>query len=70
MENRKDFWIAIIIALLVGWIGIQHFYVRQTVWGVLGILFCWTGIPYIVAFIQILIWLFNGKEEFNKKFNK
>lgn len=70
MENRKDFWIAIIIALIGGCFGIQHFYVGQTVAGIFGILFCWTGIPTIVAYIQALVWLFDGKDEFNKKFNK
>lgn len=61
---------AVLIAILGGWCGIQHFYVKQTVLGVLGILFFWTGIPALVAFIQALVWLFEGKEEFEKKFNK
>lgn len=61
---------AILVAIIGGWFGIQHFYVRQTVLGVLGVLFFWTGIPAFVAMIQSLVWLFDGKEEFEKKFNK
>lgn len=68
--NGIKFWNAVFIAIIGGWLGIQHFYVKQTVLGVLGILFFWTGIPALVALIQCLVWLFNGKEEFEKKFNK
>lgn len=63
------FWNAIVIAIIGGWLGLQHLYVRQTVLGVLGILFFWTGIPALVAFIQALTWLFDGKDEFNKKYS-
>lgn len=69
MDYRRDFWIAVILALIVGGIGIHHFYVGQHVWGIFGILFFWTGIPTIIALIQVVIWLFNGRDEFNKNFN-
>ena len=61
---------AILVAIIGGWFGMQHFYVKQTVLGVLGVVFFWTGIPAIVAMVQSLVWLFNGKEEFEKRFNK
>ena len=71
MEMREIKFInAILIAIIGGWLGMQHFYVKQTVWGVLGVLFFWTGIPAVVAMVQALVWLFNGKEEFEKQFNK
>jgi TM2 domain-containing membrane protein YozV len=33
------------------------------------VLFWWTCIPAVVAFIEALVWLFKGEDEFNKKFN-
>lgn len=63
------FWNAIIIALLVGCFGIQHFYVKQTFWGIMGVLFFWTCIPSIVALIQIVHWVWIGQDEFNNRFN-
>lgn len=68
--KEKKFWNAVVIAILGGWFGLQHFYLRQTVLGVLGILFFWTGIPALVAFVEALVWLFDGNEEFNKKYNR
>ena len=65
---KRNFWAAIVIALFGGFIGLQHFYVKQTIWGIFGVIFCWTGIPAIVAFVQAMIWLFKGKEQFEIKF--
>lgn len=64
------FYNAILVAFIGGWLGMQHFYVRQTVLGVLGAIFCWTGIPAVVAMVQSLVWLFWGKDEFEKRYNK
>ena len=68
--RETNFYNAVLIAILGGWCGIQHFYVNQKVLGVLGILFFWTGIPALVALIQTLVWLFHGKDEFDKTYNK
>lgn len=71
MENKKiNYWCAIILAFVGGWIGLQHFYANQTVFGILAVLFWWTCIPALVAYIQMLYWLFDGKENFDKKMNK
>ena len=45
----------VILALLLGGIGIHEFYAGKTGMGILYILFCWTGIPLIVAIIQAII---------------
>lgn len=52
MENRYKF---AIIAFLLGGLGIQEFFLGNNLRGVLGILFCWTGIPAIVAIVQLII---------------
>ena len=52
MENRYKF---AIIAFLLGGLGIQEFFLGNNLRGVLGILFCWTGIPAIIAIVQLII---------------
>ena len=62
----KSFWIFIVLALVGGGIGLQEFYRGKIALGVVAVLFCWTGIPALVAFIEAVVWLFRGEEEFNK----
>ena len=52
MEKRFQF---AIIAFLLGGLGIQEFFLGNDFRGVLGILFCWTGIPAIGAIVQLII---------------
>ncbi|GMO19521.1 MAG: hypothetical protein Pg6A_06230 [Termitinemataceae bacterium] len=41
-----------IIAILLGGLGIQHFYIGKIGLGILSILFCWTAIPALIGLIQ------------------
>ena len=41
-----------LLAFLLGTFGGQEFYVGSIGWGIVCILFCWTGIPSIVGFIK------------------
>ena len=66
MKNRIT---ASIFALLLSTFGVHHFYLGKIGSGVLDILFCWTGIPQLIGFVQGIIWLTMTDEEFNKKFN-
>lgn len=65
MDNR---FIFAIIAFFLGSLGIQEFFLGNHFRGVLGILFCWTYIPAIIAIIQIVIALFcSSDKEFYMK---
>ena len=66
----KDKTTAGVLALFLGGFGIHRFYTGQTLIGVLELLFFWTLIPGIEAFISALIWLFGTQEEFDAKYNK
>lgn len=53
----------VLLAFLLGWIGVHKFYSNQVSQGVLHIIFFWTGIPYIVAIISGIITIFFKKAD-------
>lgn len=46
-----------LLALFLGGIGIHKFYAGKIGMGIVYILFCWTGIPAVIAFIEFIIGL-------------
>lgn len=60
---------AIVLAFLLGGIGVHKFYLGQSGQGVLYLLFCWTLIPAFIAFIEIFMYAFMSDAEFNGRYN-
>lgn len=60
---------AIVLALLLGSLGIHRFYLGQTGLGILYLVFCWTFIPALVAFVDFILLLVMSDETFNQKYN-
>jgi TM2 domain-containing membrane protein YozV len=60
---------AALLAFFLGGIGIHYFYLGKSTNGILALLFCWTFIPSIIAFINFIQYLTMSEEEFNRKFN-
>ena len=48
--------------------GIHKFYLGQIGWGIVYLLFCWTFIPALVAFIEFIIYLCTSDEDFARKY--
>lgn len=69
-NSGKNKYIAAILAFLLGTIGIQWFYLGRTLYGVLSILFCWTGVPAVISLIHFVILLISSEASFNEKYNK
>lgn len=63
----KSKFVAALLAIFLGGIGIHKFYLGKPGMGILYILFCWTGIPEVVAFIEGIIYLFSNDENFQLK---
>ncbi|NVB78380.1 MAG: TM2 domain-containing protein [Kofleriaceae bacterium] len=59
---------AALLAFFLGGLGIHKFYLGQSAMGVLYLLFCWTFIPALVAFIEFLILLGMSETEFARKY--
>ncbi|MFA5001181.1 MAG: TM2 domain-containing protein [Candidatus Paceibacterota bacterium] len=66
MKNRS---VAILLALFLGGIGIQKFYLNKPGQGVLCVLFCWTFIPAIIALIDVIRFLAMGEDKFQKLYS-
>lgn len=60
MEKRFVF---AIIAFLGGGLGLQEFLIGNDARGALGIIFCWTGIPAVIAVVQAVRALCSGSDE-------
>ena len=60
---------AALFAFFLGGLGAHKFYLGQPGLGVLYLIFCWTFIPAIVAFIETIIFLTMNDEAFGAKYN-
>ncbi|WP_339868703.1 TM2 domain-containing protein [Pseudohongiella nitratireducens] len=47
---------ASLLAIFLGGFGFHRFYLGQW-WGLFYLLFCWTGLPFIVGFIEGIVFL-------------
>lgn len=59
--------VAGVLALLLGGFGVHRFYLGQW-WGIFYLLFCWTFIPAIVAFIEGIVFLVQDDATWNAKY--
>ena len=53
--HRKSDVSAILLAFFLGSFGAHRFYLGQTGWGILYLLFCWTFIPHLVSFVECFL---------------
>ena len=60
--------VAALLAILLGGLGIHKFYLGQSGKGILFLIFCWTYIPAILAFIEGIIMLCSNDENFQIKY--
>jgi len=58
-----------LLALFLGGFGAHHFYLGHTGLGILYLLFFWTFIPAMVAFIEALVFFFSSDTSFDAKYN-
>ncbi len=66
--NGKSRIAAALLAFFLGGFGIHKFYLGQTGWGVVYLLFCWTLIPAIAAFVEVIILITMSDARFAEKY--
>lgn len=59
---------AAILALLVGGLGIHKFYLGQIGMGIVYLIFFWTFIPALIAFVEAIIYLTMSDDAFAAKY--
>lgn len=60
---------AIILCFFLGGLGVHKFYLGNTLAGILYIVFCWTFIPSLIAFVEFFVLLLMSDADFNLKYN-
>lgn len=69
-KAMKNKIVAALLALFLGGIGVHKFYLGQSGAGIIYLLFCWTGIPTIIALFEVLVLLLMSDQNFDAKFNR
>jgi hypothetical protein len=62
----KNKVVAGVLALFLGGLGIHRFYLGQW-WGLFYLLFCWTFIPSLIAFVEAIVFFCTGDAEWEEK---
>lgn len=69
-KSTSERVIVAILALFIGGLGGHHFYLGNTGRALVYLIFCWTFIPGIIAFIEGIQYLMMSDSEFDSKFNR
>ncbi|MEI6789676.1 MAG: NINE protein [Myxococcaceae bacterium] len=70
MANGKSRIAAALLALFLGIFGVHKFYLGQTGKGILYLVFIWTLVTGIFAFVEFILLITMSDEKFNQKFNQ
>jgi TM2 domain-containing membrane protein YozV len=65
LRNRVT---AALFALLLGGLGVHKFYLGKVGQGFLYLLFCWTFVPAVIAFIEGIIYLTLSDQAFQERY--
>ena len=66
--RAKERTLAAALALLAGGLGIHKFYLGNVALGVLYLLFCWTGIPSFIGWIEGISYLLTSDEAWARQY--
>ena len=65
-EHSK--FVAAMLAIFLGGLGVHKFYLGKTGWGIIYLLLCWTFIPVLIGFLEGLNFLLMSEEVFQKRY--
>lgn len=66
--SNKSPGVAAVLAFVAGSFGVHKFYLGEVGWGILYLMFFWTGIPTVAAWIEGILFLTKSEEEFAYKY--
>lgn len=65
----KDKTTAGLLGIFLGGFGVHKFYLGKTGQGILYLVFCWTGIPAVVGFVEGIGYLVQPPDDFDARYN-
>ncbi len=68
-KTNRSRLMAVFLAIVLGNFGIHKFYLGKPTWGLAYMFFSWTFIPWIVGFIEGVIYLTMSQKEFENKYS-
>lgn len=68
VQGQKSRIAAALLAFFLGGFGVHKFYLGRIAAGFLYLIFCWTLIPSVIAFIEFIIYLTMSDEAFTEKY--
>ena len=66
--SGRNKFVAALMGILLGGIGLHKFYLGQAGWGVVYLVFCWTFSPALVGLIEGIGFLLMSEETFARKY--
>lgn len=61
---------ALLLASTLGWFGAHRFYLGQRSAGLLYLLFCWTGIPALLALVDSIVYACTSQQTWADRYNQ
>lgn len=58
----------LLLTFFLGGVGVHKFYLSKNLQGVLFLLFCWTGIPALIALIEFIVYAATSQDRLNEKY--
>lgn len=68
--SNKNRFFAALLAFCAGTFGVHKFYLGETGWGFLYLLFCWTGLPSFAGFVEGVLYLLRSDEDFVRRYGQ
>ena len=69
MDHKRNYALAVALALIFGHFGIHKFYLGQFWVGLLYLLFAWTFIPTLLGIIEGVMWISMGEAEWHRRYD-
>ena len=65
----KSQTVAVLLTAFLGGLGVHRFYLAKPVSGLVYLLFSWTGVPGMIALIEVFFMIFMSQDAWARKYN-